>query len=145
MGWNRKGGVKLLKSVEGQVGGAKCHLWRDPPTLNPTWWLNGGIIFKKKRCLILTWYILQGMVKTAQNSAKPCPRNFGEFLLTLRPVCGARHSPAISPRVNETFQADVRCSGIKNEWFKLVKSVGVSGLGQLLIRCLLYTSPSPRD
>jgi len=42
MSWNRKRGVRRLKSIGGQVGGKNdtfpyLYYWRDQPTLNLTW------------------------------------------------------------------------------------------------------------
>jgi len=49
--------------------------------------------------MILAGYILYQIMKTAQKSAKLCPRNVGEFIPTLGPVCSTHPSPAISPRL----------------------------------------------
>ena len=75
------------------------------------------------------------MVKTAPKSAKPCRRNGGEFVPTLRPMHGACRSPAISPRLmngsQPNFSGGLHVHGIENVWFKLLKSVGVSGWGKM--------------
>jgi len=50
MGWNRKRWVKVLKSVEDQVGGSFSA---GPAHIKSNMAKNEGIFLKKQRCLIL--------------------------------------------------------------------------------------------
>ena len=66
MGWNRKRGVKLLKSLGNQVEGAKMSLFggTSPQIIQHD--DQASELLKKQRCLLLDGYILYQIVKTAQ-------------------------------------------------------------------------------
>jgi len=111
MDWNRKRGVKLLKSVGSQVKGAKNVTFLAGPTHNKSnrWWK----VHKNRR---------SHARETMASLYRP-----SDLCVVL--AVHQRFLQNCWTDLNETFQADSRWAAIVNVCFKLLKSFGMSGLG----------------
>ena len=135
MGWNRKRGVKLLTFVgeSGWEGGKKCHFLVGSTQTKSN--MEAKLEFFNKALLSDSgWINAYQMVKTAQKSAKPCPKNVGKFLPTHGSVHSARPSSAISPRRVNGSQPNFPCrrqmSWNRIRGVRLLKSIGGQVIGK---------------